>query len=160
MLDLLRETTMADPNSGCWLWTGAIGKDGYGLAIIQGRLRRAHRLAYEASKGVLGRSMACHKCDVRACINPDHLYAGNATTNACDMVSRGRIRSRRGEANANCKLTADAVAEIKSVLRNSPFDENGRRQRGVIKALSSRYRVNRSLIHKIATGEVWQQPNA
>ena len=33
---------------------------------------------------------ACHHCDNPMCINVDHLYIGDAQTNADDMVRRGR----------------------------------------------------------------------
>ena len=42
--------------------------------------------------------MACHRCDNAKCWNPDHIYAGNALTNAADYQAfRARRRGLRGE---------------------------------------------------------------
>lgn len=69
------DKVMPEPNSGCWLWTGALYFNGYGAFGIEGRkVRRAHRLAYEALRGPIPEGLHLdHKCRVRCCVNPDHL---------------------------------------------------------------------------------------
>jgi hypothetical protein len=69
----------------CWLWTGAKNSRGYGVFSVAGRAFLAHRLAIGLHDRAL---MACHRCDVRACVNPEHLYAGTAKDNAGDMLAR------------------------------------------------------------------------
>lgn len=32
----------------CWLWTGPLDPDGYGILKVDGRSRGTHRLVYEA----------------------------------------------------------------------------------------------------------------
>ena len=60
--------------SGCWLWTGSIRDDGYGVTGIMGQPRLAHRLVYELERGDIPRGMVLdHLCRVRRCVNPDHL---------------------------------------------------------------------------------------
>lgn len=55
----------------------------------------AHRVAYEQKFGLIPPGMAaCHKCDVRACINPDHIFLGTHDDNMRDMVAKGRARGR------------------------------------------------------------------
>ena len=69
-----------EPNSGCWLWCGAVRKDGYGVAGTGSRLhgsRRipaAHRFSWELHRGPIPVGQwVLHKCDVKICVNPDHL---------------------------------------------------------------------------------------
>jgi hypothetical protein len=38
----------------------------------------------------------CHKCDVRNCINPDHLFIGTQLDNIADMDAKGRRRTLSG----------------------------------------------------------------
>lgn len=60
--------------AGCWLWTGGVTGGGYGYYWAEGRMRRAHRYAYEAVVGPIPDGMDLdHLCRVRTCVNPDHL---------------------------------------------------------------------------------------
>lgn len=66
-----------EDESGCWLWTAAIGKpDGYGRFYMDGSMVLAHRLSLNAtSVDVLREHQVDHLCRVRNCVNPDHLEA-------------------------------------------------------------------------------------
>jgi hypothetical protein len=65
------------PESGCWLWTAALLKDGYGGFKVERKMLRAHRFAWERKHGPIPKGMVvCHKCDVPGCVNPDHLFLG------------------------------------------------------------------------------------
>jgi hypothetical protein len=55
-----------------------------------------------------------HKCDVRCCVNPDHLFLGDRPANVADMVSKGRNVARRGPDHGNAKLSNEAVLKIRS----------------------------------------------
>jgi hypothetical protein len=64
-----------EPNSGCWLWIGAISS-GYGHfnSGIKGQSVLAHRFAYELHKGPVPEGLELdHLCRTRSCCNPDHL---------------------------------------------------------------------------------------
>lgn len=64
-----------DKQGDCHIWTGAT-TSGYGILIVDGTLKRAHRLSYELKHGAIPPGMVVdHICHVTACVNPDHLRA-------------------------------------------------------------------------------------
>lgn len=70
------KNSIPEPNSGCWLWTGSLHKNGYAtLKWDQGKSSEmAHRASYHAFKGDIPDGLVLdHKCKVRSCVNPDHL---------------------------------------------------------------------------------------
>ena len=98
--DFLLERSIPEPNSGCWLWTGMTNHKGYGYIVQRqggkARYLRAHRVSYEMSCGSIAPGMlVLHRCDVRLCINPAHLYVGTYLDNSADAVRKGRLIGRR-----------------------------------------------------------------
>ena len=79
--------------SGCWLWTASKVTSGYGKFRYNGKQVMAHRASYmmhnncEIPKDI----MVCHKCDVPACVNPDHLFLGTNRDNRLDSINKGRV---------------------------------------------------------------------
>lgn len=78
------EKWIPDPNSGCYLWLGAIspGKKGlggvrkhpYGIFNVNGKLKMSHRFSYERERGEIPKGMFLdHKCRTTLCVNPEHL---------------------------------------------------------------------------------------
>lgn len=62
-----------DQSGDCWLWAGQLDNYGYG---IRGRQGKAHRLAYEIFVGPIPDGHEIHHtCDVKSCVNPEHLEA-------------------------------------------------------------------------------------
>lgn len=60
---------------GCWLWTGATVKGGYGELKLGGRVVYVHRLAWQLLRGPLEQGLDLHHrvtCP-KHCANPDHL---------------------------------------------------------------------------------------
>jgi len=100
-----------DKSGSCWLWTGYVTENGYGQfgqSTVSGDNEYAHRYSYKISHGPIPEgSMVLHKCDVRTCVRPDHLYLGTAKQNTADMDARGR----RGK---NARLPPEIVRAIRS----------------------------------------------
>lgn len=83
---------------GCWEWQGARDKDGYGRirGTEHGRsyMIRAHRASFEHHvRSLRPGEHVCHTCDNPPCVNPAHLYAGDAACNGRDKALRGRART-------------------------------------------------------------------
>lgn len=135
--DLRRFWSMVQKSDGCWVWTGRRNRKGYGVFHPRGANASLHVHAIAlalATGGRPGMAFACHHCDNRPCVNPAHLYWGDAATNRDDARKRGRLP--RGENHPNSKLTDLQRQEIRDL-----------RARGVpILELMQRYNVSRSTI--------------
>lgn len=104
-LDDLMAWCALEPMSGCWLWMRALGTSGYGITYRDGIQIRAHRLAYELANGPIPAGLfALHRCDIRSCCNPSHLFLGTMQDNHDDMHRKGRGRSGwQNKIKTHCK---------------------------------------------------------
>lgn len=70
----LLDSVSPEPNSGCWLWMGALDSKGYANTQVGSAFVGAHRHAWSLANGPIPRGLEVdHKCRVRCCVNPDHL---------------------------------------------------------------------------------------
>lgn len=147
-----------DKSGECWEWKGQITARGYGhFVVCHGHKVPAHRFSYELAHGPLGELLACHRCDNRKCVRPEHLFAGTQKDNIQDALSKGRMASgersgahtkpesrRRGSLSGMAKLTENEVAQIKR-LRGTMSQQ----------AIADKFGVTQVNISAILTGKTW-----
>jgi hypothetical protein len=136
-----------EPNTGCWLWSGAADHLGYGSIRINKRTFRAYRVAWELTNGAIPSGLeVCHRCDHPPCVNPEHLFLGTHADNMADMRRKGRMRmpNTRGESNSNAKLTDALALEI---FRRC-LDVGGCGQREIARQLG---------VHHMVVNHIWKR---
>jgi hypothetical protein len=76
----------------CKLVITSIINSGYATITIDGKTKLAHRHVLEQKLGrpIYFKHQACHYCDVKNCIEPEHLYEGTQSDNVQDCVAKGR----------------------------------------------------------------------
>lgn len=112
---LWRHVKKGDPNE-CWEWQGYKTVYGYGLIRRHYAAYMAHRVSYELQYGAISEdAFLCHKCDNRACVNPNHLFVGSHKDNMRDMVVKDR--QAKGGRIGNAKLTPAKVREIRELAK-------------------------------------------
>lgn len=113
----IRNNCLEDAN-GCWRWQLSKDNHGYGMvrAGFKGKAEKAHRYSYRMlvnngepiEKGVF----ICHTCDVRDCVNPNHLWPGNNTENMRDASAKGRLHTSRKH------LTLQQIEQIRALKKD------------------------------------------
>lgn len=119
---LLALVEKQDGADGCWLFKGRVRKNGYARVTYRQESHYLHRLAYQVFVGPIQEGMdVCHRCDVRRCARPAHLFTGTRLENMQDAKRKGRLSSGarhsarvpNGERNPKAKLTWEKVRAIR-----------------------------------------------
>lgn len=136
----------ADDNE-CWLWAGPLNDRGYGRINknINGKWKalRAHRVSWMIYRGEIPEALQiCHKCDVRNCVNPSHLFLGTQRDNMRDRDIKGRVR--RGATHAFAKLTDDDIINIRLLAKTQSHTK-----------IACHYKVSDSNISRIVNRHTW-----
>jgi hypothetical protein len=137
-------------STGCILWTGCHSEYGYGVLArninqIQ-KTYRVHRLAWEVanSRPIPDGYCVCHSCDVRDCINPQHLFLGTKADNNHDRWGKNRRgKLLTGEDHQNSKITWKDVEAI----RQSSDSQ---------RVLAARHGISKTEISRIKSGRYWK----
>jgi hypothetical protein len=128
-------------SDGCWNWTGGT-RGGYGRFRDSVGKISAHRFSYWLHRGPIPQDVIVrHKCDNRACVNPDHLELGSLADNVADMDERRR-RSVGGS-HFGAKLTEADIPLIRA-------DQRSHRDIGAA------YGVSKTTITRIKSGAKWR----
>lgn len=108
--------------SGCWEWSAGKLSSGYGQFFwgrVDGKDKniKASRAAWFLLRGSIPDGlMVLHKCDNKACVNPEHLYLGTHADNMRDSVERQRHES--GERRYNFVRHPELVERVKHLRFN------------------------------------------
>ncbi len=126
----------------CWLWKAGKNGDGYGTFTGPGsKSFTAHRTSWFLAHGFWPDLHVLHRCDIRNCVNPAHLFLGTQKDNVADMFAKGR--DSYGEGHPISKITEAAARDI----RNAP---------GSGECVGSRFGISASQVYRIRNGKSWQ----
>lgn len=137
--------------SNCHIWQGVTGtarlKDsqygGFKRCDVFATSERANRVAYAYHHGPFDQALIVrHTCDVRGCINPEHLILGTYLDNAIDREQRNPT-AREGRV-----LNEECVKVIKWMLKYK-YD------RKLTAKLAKLHKCSWHTINEIKHGKTW-----
>jgi hypothetical protein len=132
----------------CWLFKSNINKHGYGQLRFEGKTMFAHRYSWHYfNDGIPDGLQVLHKCDVRNCVNPDHLFLGTNQENTADREAKGR--TVKGETHGMARLKTEDVIYIRNSYQrgtNAEYSMTG---------LSKKFGVSITQISRIINNRAW-----
>lgn len=158
----LLDRTEPDTNGGCWLWTGSTVL-GYGSCRVGDKTRRSHRVSYEAFVGPIPKGLhVCHKCDVPACVNPEHLFVATHTENMRDMARKGRSalcvdpeRAKSLSRNRRKVFQGGEISHLSLLKEEDILQIRALKGVEMQKVTASRFGITQSNVSMIQTRKTW-----
>ena len=129
-------------DSGCWIWKRSFMSNGYPAIWSEGKVTSGQRVVYGLWFGRIDPDLfACHKCDNKKCLNPDHLFAGTHADNMRDCVNKGRHKHAvfSGVNHPRARLSRDQVIAIRNSNEISKWAKMFGVSKATIKNAKSRY---------------------
>jgi hypothetical protein len=140
LADRLMAKVIPVTECGCWLFEGTLNEGGYGQ-INTGKMGKhslAHRVSYSLFVGEIPKGKhVLHMCDVRCCVNPEHLWIGCHADNMADMSRKKRT------AKPGAKLSQNSIREIK--VSDEP-----------VGVLADRHEISINTIYGIRANRIWR----
>lgn len=139
-----------DLTTPCLLWGGYIDSNGYGNIHYNGSPVGTHRVSLMIflrtnslpDKNVNGEKLEVgHKCDVRNCCEPTHLYLATQAENGKDKIKNGTFR---GERHPNAKISEKTASNVKLS-----------KGKGTISERAYQFNVAESTVNNIDGGRAW-----
>lgn len=130
----------------CWEWTGYKDTTGlpYGRFWYNGKMLRSHRVVWLLTYGNLDSNIdVLHKCDNASCVNPEHLFLGDAAINFRDMKAKGRHFVTN-----NRKLTEEQVKTIRKMYGTGEHS---------YRSLAKLFNLEKTQIGHIISREQWKE---
>lgn len=141
---LLAKTTIQDDD--CWICLAGGIESRYGTIWYKGESVSCHVASWMVHKGPIPNGIwVLHTCDVKRCINPEHLFLGTAFDNMQDMHAKGRNDPRHGWLNHSAVLDDDKVHEIRALLQSDMTQQQ----------IANRFNVSQSVISNIKFRKTW-----
>lgn len=120
-----------DTAGPCWLWTaGRTVRGGYGQVKWQGRVRKAHQVAWEILVGLAPAGLEPdHLCRVRLCVNPDHIEWVTKAENVRRSMAPTAIAARLNRCLQGHRFTPENTVRNADGYRRCRRCQNAGQQR-------------------------------
>lgn len=113
LLDKLYDNSIPITECGCLIWLGGISKHGYGKIRFGDNVLFSNRASWIAHFGEIPNGLhVLHKCDIRCCIEPTHLFLGTNADNVRDKTLK--LRTPHGYNHHKAKVDEAEVLNIKN----------------------------------------------